>query len=176
MRPNPFLSMRGRCEWAAFFSDHAMLHFLFCVATPQKKNKPAAHLPDVAQPRPDQSLMSSSPSSSSSSTGTKSKGAMDLNPAAAPADPNGILSPPSAASPCLNSAAISTPGSNGGGAGGNGSGPQVVAHNATRRGDCSHALLTGTIILLAGRLALHHRSKTHRKHDQDRAYANITIN
>jgi len=55
-------------------------------ATPQKKNKPEAHPPDVAQPRPDQAPMSLSLSLSSSSTGTKSKGATVLNPAAAQAE------------------------------------------------------------------------------------------
>ena len=160
------LPTRDRDANGQHFSDHAipLFFFSFGVATPQKKNKPAAHQPDVAQPRPDQAPMSS--------TGTtKSKGATDSDPPAAaaaaapaPADPNGVLSPPpsgTATSPVSppNSAATSTPGS------GNGSGPpQVVtaaaAHNAPPAAAIAVPLsLTGAIILLAGGLALHHRKK-----------------
>jgi hypothetical protein len=106
--------------------------------------------------------------SSSSSTGTKSKGATtDSNPAApaaapaapAPENPNGILSPPSAASSISpNSVATATP------PGGNSSGsgaPQVAAaHNAPPTAALAVPLsLAGAIILLAGGLALHHRRR-----------------
>lgn len=144
----------GGCAWP-HFSDHAII---FCIATPQKKSKPAAHQPDVAQPRPDQAPMSSSPSSSSSPTGTKPKGVTDSNP---PADPHGILLPPSAASLSPpNAAATLSPGSSNNGAGG--SGPQVAAaaHNAPPAAAIAVPLsLTGAIILLAGGLALHHRKQ-----------------
>lgn len=137
---------------------NALLIYLFCVATPQKKNKPAAHPPDVAQPQPDQAPMSSS------STDTKSKGATDSNPAPA-ADPNGILSPPSPASSRdpNSAAAASTPtGSNSSSSSGSGSGgPQVAAaHNAPPTAALAVPLsLAGAIILLAGGLALHHRRR-----------------
>ena len=148
--------MKESCEWAAL-SDIAVF-FFWSVATPQKKNKPAAHPPDVDQPRPDQAPMSSSPSSSSSSsTGTNStgKGVTDSNPAV----PNGILSPPSAATTASqsppNSAATSIPSNNNGGGGG----PQVAAaHNAPPAAAIAVPLsLTGAIIIIAGGLALHHR-------------------
>ena len=127
---------------------------MFRVATPQKKNKPAAHSPDVAQPRPDQAPMSSS---SSSSTGTESEGtATDPNSAALPAapagaNPNGTLSAPSAASISPNPVATLTPGS----------GPQVAAaHNAPPTAALAVPLsLAGAIILLAGGLAVHHRRR-----------------
>ncbi|KAI0005326.1 hypothetical protein BJV74DRAFT_215721 [Russula compacta] len=114
--------------------------------TPIPKSKPAAHPPDVAQPRPDQAPLSSSSSTANS------------NPAvAAPADPGGgTLTLPSAVGIPPNSTATWTPAGNGGGGG-----PLVAtAHNAPPTAALAIPLsLTGAIVLFAGGLALYHRRK-----------------
>ena len=45
----PFSFEEGQMRMGGVFSDHVILHFLSCVATPQKKNKSAAYPLDLTK-------------------------------------------------------------------------------------------------------------------------------